>query len=110
MASGHICSSYQSDPDFEELLVEFVQGVPDRVQAIRDAQRENRSAVLSTLVHQLRGACGSYGFHEMTPSAASLDEDLRAGISLDALGTRIDAFIDDCLRMTAGSEDGPVTN
>jgi histidine phosphotransfer protein HptB len=101
MTQSMIHSSLISDPDFAELVSEFVGQVPVRVSAIRESIVEQRFSELCTLVHQLRGACGSYGFHELTPLATNLEMDLRSGKSIEELAPQFDAFLNSCLCMTA---------
>jgi len=101
MISESIRSALVQDPDYAELVAEFVSNVPDRVLAIRQSIDSNDSKQLCTLVHQLKGACGSYGFHEITPVAASLESKIRSGTEIGTLLDSIEAFIATCLRMTA---------
>ena len=101
MSLEPIRSTLVQDPDYAELVSEFVSNVPDRIRAIRDSIDSNDAKQLCTLVHQLKGACGSYGFHEITPIAASLESKMRSGTEIAALLDSLEAFIATCLRMTA---------
>ena len=62
---------------------------------------QSDSNQLCTLIHQLKGACGSYGFHEITPHATTLEEQLRSGANMASLVDSLEAFMETCLRMTA---------
>jgi len=104
MSSGSIHSSLISDPDFTCLVSEFVGEIPNRVSAIRLTVAEQSISQLCVLVHQLRGACGSYGFHEMTPIATSLEMSLRSGKSIEELTDDIETFLELCLCMTSDPE------
>lgn len=96
-----IRSALISDPDYRELVEEFVSNVPDRIDSIRQSIERNDTKQLCTLIHQLKGACGSYGFHEITPLAASLEGDIRQGKDIHLLFDSLEQFIDTCLRMSA---------
>lgn len=101
MSSEPIHSTLVQDPDYAELVAEFVSNVPERVRAIRQSIDSNDAKQLCTLVHQLKGACGSYGFHEITPIAASLETKIRSGTELTSLLDSLEVFIATCLRMSA---------
>ena len=85
MSSAPIHSTLVDDPDYAELVSEFVSNVPERVNAIRKSIDTNDTKQLCTLIHQLKGACGSYGFHEITPIAASIENQMRSGTEIAAL-------------------------
>ena len=99
-----IYSTLTADPDYSELVVEFVANVPDRILSIRQSIERNDSKQLCTLIHQLKGACGSYGFHEITPLAATLEGEIRKGMDIPSLIDSLETFIDTCLRMSAAPE------
>ena len=101
MISNPIHSTLVEDPDFAELVSEFVSNVPERIRAIRQCIDSNDTKQLCTLVHQLKGACGSYGFHEITPIAASLEARIRSEAEISSLLESLEVFIATCLRMTA---------
>ena len=96
-----IHSKLADDPDYSELVSEFVSNIPERVLSIRKSVEQSDSKLLCTLIHQLKGACGSYGFHEITPLASSLEGQLRSGASMLSLIDALEVLIDTCLRMTA---------
>lgn len=104
MISNPIRSTLIGDSDFKQLLVEFVSKVPKRIESIRKAMNESDTKNLCTLIHQLKGACGSYGFEELTPLASQLEADLRSGASLESQLSALEMFIESCMRMTAESE------
>jgi HPt (histidine-containing phosphotransfer) domain-containing protein len=62
---------------------------------------QSDSNQLCRLIHQLKGACGSYGFHEVTPQATILEEQLRSGVTMIALVDRLEDFLETCQRFTA---------
>jgi HPt (histidine-containing phosphotransfer) domain-containing protein len=104
MISNPIRSTLIGDPDFKQILVEFVSKVPKRLESIRNAMNESDTENLCVLLHQLKGACGSYGFHELTPLASQLEAELRSGASLRSQLDALEIFIESCMRMTAEPE------
>ena len=104
MISNPIRSTLIGDPDFKQILVEFVSKVPKRLESIRNAMNESDTKKLCALLHQLKGACGSYGFHELTPLASQLEAELRSGASLRSQLDALEIFIESCMRMTAEPE------
>ncbi len=101
MVEEKVYSEYASDPDFAELLVEFVDLIPTRIAAMRETVAARKASELTVLVHQLKGACGSYGFHEITPQASELEAALQAGATIDDLSLEIATFLETCSRMTS---------
>ena len=67
---------------------------------------------LKIAVHQLRGACGSYGFHELTSQATELENSLSAHVALVELNDALEEFLSACSRMTAsdGEFERPESN
>jgi histidine phosphotransfer protein HptB len=102
MSLPPIRSKLADDPDYTELVSEFVSNIPLRLLSIRKSMEQNDRNQLCTLIHQLKGACGSYGFYEVTPQATILEEQLRSGASIIALVDRLEEFLATCQRLTAG--------
>ncbi len=101
LSTGLIYSSYADDPDFKELLDEFVERIPERVGSMRAMFLEQDSTGLITIVHQLRGACGSYGFHQLTQPAEELESLLQANALNDDVENRLELFLAACSRLTS---------
>lgn len=62
------------DPDFREIVEEFVQRLDTKVQAMRDAYRANDFSELAALAHWLKGSGGTAGFDCLTESAQRLEQ------------------------------------
>ena len=81
------------DFEFDELKREFLEEAEGKVREIENlaGQSGDESARQRALylTHQLKGAGGSYGFATISTEAASLEADLEAGKTLDALVSRI---------------------
>ncbi len=91
-SNARIHSEFASDPDFRELLTEFVSNMPDRVQAILEAERAGDRDALRRCVHQLKGSCGGYGFSSLTDDASVLERSLDRGCSLEDIEHQLEAF------------------
>ena len=105
MTNEPIRSALANDADYAELVTEFVSHIPKRLDSIRESLSNGDSKQLCTLVHQLKGACGSYGFHELTPVAASLEARIRSGETMLSLADDIEVFMNCCMRMTATPDE-----
>jgi HPt (histidine-containing phosphotransfer) domain-containing protein len=89
-----IHSTLAGDEDFSDLLSEFVKGLASRQQSLREYLQNRDEQRLTRLIHQLKGACGGYGFSSLTDAAGKIEDQLRGGCSLDELVTQIESFID----------------
>jgi CheY-like chemotaxis protein/HPt (histidine-containing phosphotransfer) domain-containing protein len=67
------------DPDFLEIIHEFIERLSTRLAEMRQAARENDFAALAGLAHWLRGSGGSAGFQELTTCGEELEEAARGG-------------------------------
>lgn len=88
-----IYSEFADDIEWRELLEDFVALIPQRVASIRTGMDAADVAGVRTVVHQLRGACGSYGFHTLTKPAALLESAIEMNKCLSAHQTQIAEFI-----------------
>ncbi|XZE21850.1 Hpt domain-containing protein [Pirellulaceae bacterium SH449] len=89
-----IHSLFATDEDFTDLLREFVHSLPYRQQSLTDCLENRDLERLTRIIHQLKGACGGYGFPSLTDAARALEEQLRAGVELSELREQILRFAD----------------
>jgi HPt (histidine-containing phosphotransfer) domain-containing protein len=73
VATGYY-STYCHDPDMTELLALFVQEIPDRLAVLEQHLEQGNWSELARFAHQIKGAGGSYGFPQLTPAAARLEQ------------------------------------
>jgi HPt (histidine-containing phosphotransfer) domain-containing protein len=66
-------SQFEDDADMAELLEEFVSTLSDRITSITTAIQAGEHATLRTLVHQLKGAGGGYGYPTISERAADAE-------------------------------------
>jgi len=65
------------DPDLRDLVEEFVNELPERLQNIRVAYEALDWERLARLAHQLKGAGGSYGYPDISRLAAEMEAAFR---------------------------------
>lgn len=94
-------SSFHDDPDFHDLLVEFVAATHDRRTALKTQFDAGRWDELRRLAHQIKGAGGGYGFDSLSQVAARLEEACRkAEPSMDEICVRLDQVLDHLERVS----------
>jgi HPt (histidine-containing phosphotransfer) domain-containing protein len=62
-----------------ELVEMFVDELPDRIEHLQQLLATADWDALGRLAHQMKGACGSYGFDQLTPLAARVEQASRDG-------------------------------
>jgi len=77
-----LVSELASEVELADIVRDFVRELVARAEAMRDAAREGDVASLKRLVHQLKGAAGSYGFAPIGDVARAIDERLAANAPL----------------------------
>lgn len=92
-------STLSDDPDLAELVDYFAVEIPEKIKAIERAYREADWDLLLRLVHQLKGAAGSYGFSVVTPFAARLENSLRSSPTSNATHNQLSDLISVCERV-----------
>lgn len=66
-------SQFEDDADMAELLEEFVSTLSERITSISAAFQTGEHATLRTLIHQLKGAGGGYGYPLISERAADAE-------------------------------------
>jgi signal transduction histidine kinase/CheY-like chemotaxis protein/HPt (histidine-containing phosphotransfer) domain-containing protein len=65
------------DARFQKLVDKFISTIPQKIKALEDALSGRDDEALPTLVHQLKGSAGSYGFEEISLRARRCEQALR---------------------------------
>ena len=73
-ASPYLYSELGRDPELSELVDVFVAEMPQRVEQVTTHAASHDWEKLGRTAHQLKGAAGSYGFHELTLPARRLEQ------------------------------------
>lgn len=96
--AGPIRSEFADDPDMAELVLEFVESMPERAASLREAFESSDREGLRRMAHQLKGACGGYGFGPVGEAAGALESGLRSLDDGEPLGT-IRSMVDELVSM-----------
>lgn len=70
-----VTSEYAGDPDLADILNDFVNGLPQKLQLMREAHASQDFSTLQRLAHQLKGAGGGYGYPALTQVCRMLEEE-----------------------------------
>ena len=100
-STQHIYSTLASDPDFSDLVTLYVEEMPERIEQINDAYRSGERETLIRLIHQLKGAAGSYGFASLTEEATIAEQKLMK--DADDSDLAISNLLQICEKVRAGT-------
>jgi CheY-like chemotaxis protein len=98
-----IYSRLATDPQLAELVDIFVNELPGRISAIQDLASTRNWEQLARTAHQLKGSAGSYGFHEITPCAATLEVAARDAQQEDRILAALNELLTLCRRARSGA-------
>ena len=70
----------REDPSFAEIVVQFVDGLDQRLEKMEEAVRAADFQALRAAAHQLKGSGGGYGYPVLTDKAAKLEKDAKNGV------------------------------
>lgn len=101
--SQPLYSTIGSDPDFQELVVLFVEEMPQRIQRILDHLKRRDWEGLHLICHQLKGSAGGYGFPPISVAAAQVVDAIRKAAPEEQIYQAVQALVDLCQRARAGS-------
>lgn len=96
---GPIQSEFASDPGMREIVEAFVQEMPNKIRALEDAYAAGAEVDLRRLAHQMKGACGGYGFGSLGESAGRLEAAIDGSAELASLRGQLDELVSMCSRV-----------
>ncbi|MEP7121900.1 MAG: PAS domain S-box protein [Byssovorax sp.] len=102
-APAALYSVYADDPDFAEIVGDFVAGLPVRLGAMQEALLGRDLGTLRSLAHQLRGSAGSYGFLPITVAAARVEDALTRGERESCVAGDLASLVALCAQACSGS-------
>ena len=70
---GPIFSLYADDEDMAEILAEFVDGLPGKLDALEKAASESDMAQVAARAHDLKGSGGGFGFPAISKAAETVE-------------------------------------
>ena len=68
----------------EELKRKYVASFEDKTKRLSDALEVSDIQVLSTLIHQLAGSSGSYGFNSLSEQCLKVEHMLLEGMTINS--------------------------
>lgn len=76
---NHAVSStlLEKEPELIDLLIKFLTHLPNRLETINYAYRNQDQSVVETLLHELKGLGGNYGYKELTALCARMEFELK---------------------------------
>ena len=98
-------STLGGDPDMAELVEMFVDEMPDRISTLQELMAAGDWEELGRFAHQMKGACGSYGFDQLTPLAERLEKSARNGDAEDVVQRWLAELVDGFGRTRPGVPD-----
>lgn len=78
----------REDPTFADIVLQFVDGLDNRLKQLESALRNSDFETLSNVSHQLKGSGGGHGYPIVTEKAAALETFAKK----NAMEECIDAF------------------
>lgn len=98
-------STLAEDPDLGGIVEMFVDEMPDRIGNLLAQLESGNWEELRRAAHQLKGAAGSYGFDDISPSAAGLEAALRGGDPEEEIQKAVASLVGLCQRATSGAPE-----
>jgi histidine phosphotransfer protein HptB len=103
--SEFLYSSLASDPDLGEIVDLFVEEMPQRVEALTDTLARGDWSELRRYAHQMKGACGSYGFDQLTRPACRVEAACRDDQDEQLIREAVEELVALCQKVRSGSGD-----
>lgn len=96
-----IVSTYSNDPEIHEIVVDFVNEMPKRIQQANNAFVRGDTLRLLFWAHEMKGTAGGYGFLQISQSAQQLEEAIHNKQEAEVISKALLAIIDLCGRCSA---------
>ena len=100
-----IRSLLEHNPRVAKLLPAFTSELSAQVHRMLDYMEQGRLDALRTLLHQIKGAAGGYGFPGITSLAARAESSIKESRQLDDVKSEVEALIDSLRRVEGYSEE-----
>ena len=88
----------RDDPSFADIVLQFVDGLGDRLAKMEEAIAAADFEALRRVAHQLKGSGGGYGYPALSEQAADLEKRARARV-LDECAEALDDLRKLCDRL-----------
>ena len=93
----------QEDASFADIVLQFVEGLSDRISTMEDALRAADFEALRGAAHQLKGSGGGYGYPVLTQCAAELERNAKSH-SFEDCAQHLDGLKQVCSRVVVDAE------
>jgi signal transduction histidine kinase/FixJ family two-component response regulator/HPt (histidine-containing phosphotransfer) domain-containing protein len=93
-SAGTLKSEFAGDHEMQEVLNEFVAGLPAQVKKLGELLVTSNVDELRRAVHQIKGAGGGYGFPTMTQTAAAAEQSIKASAPMDTVAGQVRGLIE----------------
>lgn len=104
--AGPLYSTLDSDPDLGEMVDLFLEEMPERVANFLNLLGHQDRQELGRAAHQLKGAAGSYGFKQISPCAARLEDAVEDGLPIEQIRQLVEELTGLCRRAAPRPADG----
>jgi HPt (histidine-containing phosphotransfer) domain-containing protein len=98
-----IYSTLGGDPDLGDLVVLFVEEMPERIRTLVEYSENGDWELLRRSAHQIRGAAGSHGFHQFTSIAERVETAVKKGRPEDEIRQALGELIELCRHARSGT-------
>ncbi|MDR2438327.1 MAG: Hpt domain-containing protein [Planctomycetaceae bacterium] len=95
-----IYSDLASDKDLREILLIYVEEMPDKIVRLEHECAERNWSELCIAAHQLKGSAGSHGFAEISLAAAELENAVKTKQPEEQIKFIVQHLTDLCRRVT----------
>lgn len=92
----------QEDASYADIVVQFVDALPERLEIMRQALEAADFEALRKAAHQLKGSGGGYGYPVLTAKAADLEKQAKSE-SLEDCTRRVDELKELLKRVAVGA-------
>lgn len=73
MPEDALVSAYADDPIMKPIIEQFVAGLPESINKMRQAVAQEDFDLIRRLGHQMKGAGGGYGFAEISAAGQRVE-------------------------------------
>lgn len=98
---NRLVSTYSSDPEIHDLVVEFVREMPHRIRLANEAFMRGDRLRLQFWAHEMKGGAGGYGFLEISKKAAVLENIISTNQPLENVFLALLVVTNLCERVSA---------
>jgi signal transduction histidine kinase/DNA-binding NarL/FixJ family response regulator len=97
--SAYMSEDFVNDPEFRNLVQQFVEGLPAQVAAIADAVEQEDWDKAALLSHNLKGVGGNYGYPEISDIAKRINSAAKQQ-HYERIGALVTELRDACRQIT----------